>query len=212
MFFYILLPIVFLPMILLYPTKVLHRERMPKGKVIVTSNHFSNIDSIIYFVQFRKFFRFLGKKELCKTKLSAWFFKHMGMIMVDRQNMSLATYKEIMANLKKDRAVFIYPEGTRNKSNDDGLQDVKNGVIMFASKGECDIVPMVLYKRPRIFRKNYILVGEPIKIEGENPKKLTKEEEKLNHDKYVEAMASLRQELDEMMLAKKQKKSKKKEN
>lgn len=212
MFFYILLPIVLLPMLLLFPTKVLHKERLPKGKVIVTSNHFSNIDSIIYFVQFRKFFRFLGKKELAKNKLSAWFFKHMGMIMVDRKNMSVTTYKEIMANLKKNRAVFIYPEGTRNKSEDDNLQDVKNGVILFASKGECDIVPMVLYKRPRIFRKNYILVGEPLKIEGENPKKLTKEEEKLNHDKYVAAMNDLRQELDEMILAKKHRKSNKKKN
>lgn len=212
MLFYILLPLALLPMLILFPTKVLHRERMPKGKAIVTSNHFSNIDSIIYFAQFRKFFRFVGKKELCKNKFSHWFFKNMGMIIVDRENLSVSSYKEILANLKKDRAVFIFPEGTRNKTDDENLQAVKNGIITFASKGECEIVPMVLYKKPKIFRKNYILVGEPLKIEGENPKKLSKEEELANLDRYVETMNNLRKELDEYVFNKKHKKNKKNKN
>lgn len=208
MLFYILMPIVFLPLLLLFPTKVLHRERLPKGKVIATSNHYSNLDPLVQFVQFRRFFRFLGKKELCKNKFTAWFFRNLGMIVVDRESVSPSTYKEIMSNLKKNRTIFIYPEGTRNKSGDENLGDVKNGVITFASKGECDIVPMVIYRKPKLFRKNYILVGEPIKIEGENPKKLTKEEQQANLDKYVKAMNDLRAELDDYVESKKHKKKK----
>ncbi len=208
MLFYILMPIVFLPLLLLFPTKVLHRERLPKGKVIATSNHYSNLDAIVQFVQFRRFFRFLGKKELCKNKFTAWFFRNLGMIPVDRGSVSPATYKEIMLNLKKNRTIFIYPEGTRNKLGDENLGDVKNGVITFASKGECDIVPMVIYRKPKLFRKNYILVGEPIKIEGENPKRLTKEEQEANLNKYVKAMNDLRAELDSYVENKKRKKKK----
>ena len=208
MFFYILFPILFLPIILLFPTKIIHKKRLPKGKVIATSNHYSNLDPIIQFITFRRFFRFVGKKELCKNKFTAFFFKNLGMIPVDRKAMSPSTYKEILGNLKKNRTIFIYPEGTRNKQSDDKLQDVKSGLITFASKGECDIVPMIMYRKPKIFRKNYIIVGEPIKIEGENPKKLTKEEQEANLERYVEAMKKIRTELDEYVESKKRKKKK----
>jgi len=208
MLFYILLPIIFLPILLLYPTKVIHRERLPKGRVIATSNHYSNMDPILQFVKFRRFFRFLGKKELCKNKVAAWFFRNLGMIPVDRESVSPSTYKEIMSNLKKNRTVFIYPEGTRNKSGDENLGDVKNGVITFASKGECDIVPMVIYRKPALFRKNYIFFVNPIKIEGENQKRLTKEEQQENLDRYIKAMTDLRVELDEYVEKKKRKKKK----
>ena len=130
------------------------------------------------------------------------------MIVVDREAMSPSTYKEIMSNLKKDRQIFIYPEGTRNKSGDENLQDVKNGIITFASKGECEIVPMIMYRKPKVFRKNYIIVGEPIKIEGENTKKLTKEEQEENLERYVTAMTNLRRELDNFIESKKLKKKK----
>ena len=40
MIFGILFGILYLPLILLYPTKVIYKEKMPKeGKMIVTSNH-----------------------------------------------------------------------------------------------------------------------------------------------------------------------------
>ena len=88
------------------------------------------------------------------------------------------------------------------------MQDVKNGIITFASKGESEIVPMIIYRKPKMFRKNYIIVGESIKIEGENPKRLTKEEQEANLNRYVEAMNNLREELDEYLGNKKRKNKK----
>jgi len=196
----------YIPIFLLFPTKIIHKKRLPKGKIIVTSNHYSNLDPIIQIVRFNRHFRYLGKKELFKNKFLAFIMKSLGVIQVDREAMAPSTYKEIMTNLKKDRQIFIYPEGTRNKSGDDNLQDVKNGVITFASKGECDIVPMIIYRKPRIFRKNYIIVGEPIKIEGANIKRLTKEEQEANLERYVEAMNDLRAELDDYLSNKKRNK------
>lgn len=206
MLFYILFTILYLPVILLFPTRVIYKKRLPKGKVIVTSNHYSLFDPIVETIRLGRFFRFVGKKELFKTKIGAWFMRNLGVIAVDRETMSPSTFKKIMENIKKNRSIFIYPEGTRNKSEDDNLQDVKNGVITFASKGECDIVPMIIYRKPKIFRKNYIIIGEPIKIEGENPKRLTKEEQEANLARYVEAMNNLRVELDEYVDGKKRKK------
>ena len=38
------------------------------------------------------------------------------------------------------------------------------------------VLPVVIYRKPKFFRKNYMIVGEPFKVVGENPKRLTKEE------------------------------------
>ena len=209
MFYYLALIVLYLPILLLYPTKVIHKKRLPKGKVIATSNHYSLVDPLIQIVKFNRHFRYVGKKELFKNKFLALIMKWLGVICVDRESMSPSTYKEIMNNLKKNRSIFIYPEGTRNKSGDENLGDVKNGIITFASKGECEIVPMIIYRKPKLFRKNYIIVGEPIKIEGENPKRLTKEEQEANLARYVDAMNNLRKELDDYVDSKKLKKNKK---
>ncbi len=86
------------------------------------------------------------------------------------------------------------------------MQEAKEGVIVFASKGESEILPMLIYKKPKIFRKNYIIVGEPIKIIGENPKRLTKEEVEENLKNYSEKMEELRAELNEIVAKRKKKK------
>lgn len=207
MIYVLALIFLYIPILLLFPTKVIHKNRLPKGKAVVTSNHYSNLDPIIQIVRFNRHFRYIGKKELFKNKFLAFIMKGLGVISVDRESMSPSTFKEIMNTLKKNRQIFIYPEGTRNKTGDDNLQDVKNGVITFASKGDCEIVPMIIYRKPRIFRKNYIIVGEPIKIEGENTKRLTKEEQEENLEKYKKAMNNLRVELDEYVISKKRKKN-----
>ena len=60
-----------------------------------------------------------------------------------------------------------------------------------------------------MFRKNYIIVGDPVKIVGENPKRLTKEEVEINVKNYTDAMDSLRVEVDEFVNSKKKKKKSK---
>ena len=207
MFYWFAFIILYIPLILLYPTKVIHRERFnKKKKFVVTSNHFSNADSLIYGVKFRTKFWFISKKELFKTKFTAWIMRHIGAIPVDRKNISPSEFKAVLSVLKNNKQLFIYPEGTRNKNEEGEMQETKEGVIVFASKGESEILPMLIYKKPKIFRKNYIIVGEPIKIIGENPKRLTKEEIEENLKNYSEKMEELRAELNEIVAKRKNKK------
>lgn len=206
MLFYIGIVFMLLPMLILFPTKFLHKERMPKGKCIATSNHYSNVDGLVYIAQFRRKFRFMAKAELFKNKFVSKIFYSIGMFPVDRQHVSPSVFKKTISELNKGHQVFIFPEGTRNKDESETMGDVKSGIITFASKGESVIVPMVMYRKPKIFRKNYIIVGEPISIVGENPKRLTKEEIEINVKHYTEVMSNLRIELDEYVNNKKKKK------
>ena len=208
MFFVFMFIIVYLPVSILYPTWVIHKERLPrKKKCIATSNHYSNLDPLIYNFRFFTKFRFLAKKELFDTKAKSWFFRHIGAIKVDREQITPSVFKECLNELKNEKQLFIFPEGTRNKSGDEEkMGDAKAGVITFASKGDAEIVPMLLYRRPKIFRKNYIIVGEPFKVVGENPKRLTPEEVEENLKIYASKMEELRKELDEKFAKKKKKK------
>ena len=200
--------ILVIPFFIFLPTKIIHKERLPKGRAIITSNHYSNADTIIYDVKFARKFRYMAKKELFKNWFVSWFLKSLGAYPVDRENVSPSVYKKTLSLLKNNKSVFIFPEGTRNKSGSEEMLSIKSGIITFASRGEVDIIPMLMYKPPKIFRKNYIIVGEPLKIQGVNPKKLTKAELEMNLKNYENAMKVLRVELDDYVMEKNKKRKK----
>ena len=195
---------------LLHRTKIINKKNMPKKgtKCIVASNHYSIWDAMLFHVHFGRRYRALAKKELYKNKLFTFVLKSLGGIPVDRDQITPSTYKETISALNKNKQVIIFPEGTRNKSDNDELQGAKTGLVLFASKGDAPIVPVVIYRKPRFFRKNYMIVGEPFKVVGENPKRLTKEEIDLNVQNYVKVMADLRKQLDEIVQSKNKKKNK----
>ena len=196
----------------LHPTKIINKKNMPKkgNKCIVASNHFSMWDPVFYDIFFARRFKAVAKKELFKNKLFGFILKCLGAIPIDREKMTPSSLKEILGALDKKEQIVIYPEGTRNKTEEDDLQGAKTGLVIFASKGECPIVPVVIYKKPKLFRKNYMIVGEPFYVEGENPKRLTKEEINKNVERYVAIMADLRNQIDEYVASKhKNKKNKK---
>lgn len=207
MIFFLALIVMFIPTVVFHPTKFIHKERLPKKgtKAILTSNHYSNWDPLVYDSCFLRRYRYLSKKELFENKFIGWIIRGIGGIPIDRDNLSPQSYKEIMTLLKKNEQVFIFPEGTRNKSGSKELLEIKSGFLTFASKGECDIIPMVMYQKPKFLRKNYVLVGEPFKLQAENPKRLTKEELEENLERYLKVMENLRKELDEYVEGKKRK-------
>ncbi len=207
MIFVIIFAIMYLPLIILYPTKIIGKKNMPKkGKLIVTSNHYTNLDALIYNAKFVTKFRFMAKAELFKNKFFGFILKSIGAYPVDREKVSPSVFKKTLELLNKNKRVFIFPEGTRNKTGSEKMIAIKTGVITFASKGGAQIVPMLLYQPPKIFRKNYIIVGEPLMVEGENPKRLTKEETQKNLERYEAALKNLRIELDEYVNLKNKKK------
>ena len=108
MFFWFAFAILYIPLLVLYPTKIIHKDRFDKKKkYVVASNHFSNADSLIYDVKFRKRFRYVSKIELFKTKFSAWIMRQIGAIAVDRKNISPSAFKEISPSEN-----FPVPAGT----------------------------------------------------------------------------------------------------
>ena len=199
MFFVICFSLLWLPIVLLMPTIVINRKKMPKrkdGAYILCANHLSNFDVILLDAFLGRKFYYLAKKELFKKKGISWVLKQFGGIKIDRENTDIEAYKKSMQVLKSGKPLGIFPEGTRNKGDESAdMQAAKSGAIVFASKAGVPIVPVAIYRRPILFRSNKILVGDPFYVEGANPKKLTKEEIEANTKRLAETINNLHAQL-----------------
>jgi len=173
MFYSVIRLLFYLPIKLLYPTKIVGLEHLIKGKSIIICNHKSNLDAIILGVNIKQKIHFLGKIELFKTNLSAWFFKKMNVIAINRGTPDIKAIKEVLTALKNDSIVGIFPAGTRVAENEQ--EEHKNGAALFALKTNAPIIPMILQKKAKLFNKNTLIIGQAFYLQEEPNIKLTKE-------------------------------------
>lgn len=164
-FYWFLKVITWLPVRLLYPMRVINKKNFIKGKCVVVGNHQSNADPIIMWTVFWRKINFMAKKELFSSRVSAWFFKKLNCIPVDRAKVDLSSIKAGLRVLNSENALVIFPEGTRKVES--FSEDIKNGASMFAVKTGAPIVPMYFAKKPRLFRFNKLIIGEPIYLDEE---------------------------------------------
>ncbi len=160
---------------LFYPTKIINKKNLVTKKAIWASNHTSNLDVLVLGTRVFKRFYALAKAELFKNKLFGGYLKSIGAIKVQRGTSDINAVKTCLRVLKeKDKPILIFPTGTRNSSPEE-VQDLKNGVAMFALKANAPIVPIVLVRKPKLWRRNRVVIGEPIDVSKYQGQKLTKE-------------------------------------
>ncbi len=185
--FYIL---VALPILIILPTRVFGRKNLIKGKSIIICNHTSNFDGPMLDFYLRRRIRFLAKKELFTTKTKKWFMTSvLGSVAVDRKQADLTATKNILKLLKEDKSVGIFPQGTRS-SNDD--MQIKNGVCLFAIKAKAPIIPVYILSKPKLFKRNKILIGKPYELSEYYDQKLTKEVMDEAGDKVLASIEQLK--------------------
>ena len=174
--FCIFFAIAFIPITIILPTKKIGKVKKDKEKgQILISNHYSNFDAIVLDIKLGKRICFLGKKELFNNKISKWFFENVtGSIPVDRGTTDIKATKKILELLKNKKTIGIFPEGTRNKTEEEKFE-AKGGACVFAIKSKTPIIPMWLVHKPKVFRRNVLLIGEPFELSEFYGEKLSKE-------------------------------------
>ena len=147
MLFAICFALAWIPIRLFYPVKVIGKKNLPKKKgYVLTCNHYSNMDPVLLDVYLNKKIRFLAKKELFEKKFVGFFLKKFGGFPVDREKPGVSSFKFALNVLKENKILGIFPEGTRNKNIEaEGIMQLKNGAIVFASKGESQTAPSAHY-------------------------------------------------------------------
>ncbi|HAF08088.1 MAG: lysophospholipid acyltransferase family protein [bacterium] len=154
-------------------TKIKGKIRLKEKKLILVANHRSFNDPPLigtFAYSFRRSFDvyLLAKKEL--FHINPFFTKILKLlhaIPLDRTGMDATAIKEALDALERENYLVIFPEGTRNKT--DELLEGKSGVGYIALKSGAKIVPIFLKNTDKPFLRQLLrldrielIVGEPI--------------------------------------------------
>ena len=200
MFFWICFWILFLPITILFPTKVIGKKNFPKKKeqnVIISCNHMSNVDGPLIDIKFIKKIHYLAKIEMFKNKFFGFIMRKLGGIPVDRSKADIGAIKKTLKVLKEGKNVGIFPQGTRKEEGEIDVATVKNGISMFSLRTGTPVLPMAIVRKPKIFRRNYIYLGEMIfpDMERSKDKEYAEEFTKIIVDKMNELLHNGREKL-----------------
>ena len=81
----------------------------------------------------------------------------------------------------------------------------KPGAATFAIKAKAPIVPIYIYKKPKPFRLNHILIGDPFELSEYYDMKITEEVIKEADEKLRKALTDLRDKHTEYLESKRKK-------
>lgn len=128
--------------------KIENSEKLPKeGQYLVISNHRSIIDPPIVEVAFKDteiFGPWISKKELYNSFFFGLFVRNAGSILLDREKSQMSGFfADIKKAVKRGESIFIFPEGTRNKT-DEQLTAFKEGSRIIALKNRIPILPLYI--------------------------------------------------------------------
>lgn len=136
-----------------------------KGKLMVAANHSTFIDPIIVQLTFPwRYLHSVATKDLFSSKFKAWFFTQMHCIEIDKDNFSLASFREIVSRLQAGKLVVIFPEGGVHIGGPDAMGAFKSGAVLMAHKAGSNILPMYIVRREKWYHRQQILVGMPLPI------------------------------------------------
>lgn len=147
-----------------------------RGPVILAANHQSFCDSLFLPLVVRRRVTFVAKAEYFSNPRTAWFFRAVGQIPMERGGGSGSerALGEALALLRRGGVLGIYPEGTR--SPDARLYRGRTGVARLALAAGCPVVPVGLLGTREVqpvgsrvlrpFRPVLVRFGAPIDARG----------------------------------------------
>lgn len=171
--------------------KVRGKEHFKKGVAyIVTCNHNSFMDVPLSCPFIPGANRTIAKKSFTKVPIFGWYYAK-GSVLVDRKSEQSRrkSFEMMMQTLREGMHMSIYPEGTRNRTNEP-LKKFYDGAFKLSVASGAPIIPSVIFNTKKILPPNkpmYLIPG-PMEIhflEPIEPTNLSSDELK---DKVFEVM------------------------
>ncbi len=150
---------------LYYNPQIINADKIPKdGSILIVGNHKHIMDQCLTIIATRRMIHWMAKREYFDNWKTRWFFKMTGVIRVDRAIKDEEAKSEALAVLKEGGAIGLFPEGTRNRT-ENFLLPFKFGAVSMASKTNATLVPFGVSGDYRFRSKNLrIIYGEPFKV------------------------------------------------
>lgn len=148
----------------LYRPKVYGLENIPEdGAIIFVGNHRHAFDPIVVMTYTKRLVHYMAKESLFKG-FHGWVLKQIGLIKIYRTKSNPNAVIEAQHVLEKGGTVGIFPEGTRNKTNEELLK-FRKGAVAIAKKTNSKILPFAIRGKYKIFKKGLeIEFGKPLDI------------------------------------------------
>ena len=148
----------------LYRPTAIGVENIPKdGAVIFAGNHKHAVDPVVVMTHTKRFVHYMAKESLFKG-IHGLIFKGMGLIKVYRTKKIPVAVLEAVEILKSNGTIGIFPEGTRNRTEDELLR-FKSGAVRMAKEANSKIVPFAIKGEYKLFKKKLIIeFGKPLDV------------------------------------------------
>ena len=186
------LRIIFVPLLWLFrPFRFFGKRKVKDGACVYICNHYRALDVLYPACTTWEGIHFLSKKEVSKHPVFGVFLGWMKVIPVNRDGSDARAVVEAIKCLKNGQKLGVFPEGTRNKTDEEFLP-FKGGAALMAIKAKVPIQPMVIYQKPRCFHMTDIVMGEPFELSEYYDMKLTEEVLKEADQKLYDTMVALR--------------------
>ncbi len=168
------------------PLKVKGWHHFKKGETyIVTCNHNSLMDVPLSCPFIPGANKTIAKKSFTKVPLFGWFYAK-GSVLVDRNSdeSRRRSFVEMKEALRQGMHMSIYPEGTRNRTNDP-LKNFHDGAFRLAVETGTSIIPAVIFNTKKVLplHKSFFFMPHKLSIHflpavsvtGKTAKKLKQE-------------------------------------
>lgn len=118
------------------------RENVPrKGPVLIASSHSSFLDPVIAGMASPRILCYMARDSLFRPPLK-WMIEHLFAYPISRDSSDLKALRQVNELLAKNRAVLLFPEGTR--SRDGAVGSFKPGIGLLALRTGVPVVPLYL--------------------------------------------------------------------
>lgn len=109
----------------------------------------------------------MAKEELFKVFFVGWVLKSVEMIAVRRGESDRKAVKESLNYLKDGKILALFPEGTRNRSQEI-LLPFHGGAAFFSKSADLQVLPVAIKGtnkiKPGFFNKVTFTIGQPLKV------------------------------------------------
>ncbi len=151
--------------------EVVGRENVPPyGPLIVAPNHQSNADPSVLVYAIGRPLWWMAKRELFSNPLNAYFMRAVHVHPIDRDGRDLEALGWAQETLAADRALVLFPEGTRSPG---ALSEGSDGATYIALRSGAPILPVAITGTERIrgmakiafhFQRLRVVIGEPFTL------------------------------------------------
>lgn len=163
---------------------VLGEENVPKDcSVLYIANHRSYFDILLTYTRVPRPTGYIAKVEMLRYPLLSHWMKYLHCQFLDRKDLKkgMQTILTSIELIKSGISICIFPEGTRNES-DDQMLPFHEGSFKIAQKTNCPIIPMAITNSGEIFENHLPFIKPcPVILEYGSPiypEQLSKENKK----------------------------------